>query len=480
MRLTKTHILAGLRCEKRLYYLLHHPERARKSRSTAAVTGLVVQRHARLEFPGGQLIERNSTDSDPFQLTQQCLHDPAVKTLFEAAITDDRLTVFIDVLTRAGEAWDLIEIKSSSRVKDEHIDDIAIQLLAIDQAGIPINRLYLMHINSDFEYQGDHDYIGLFVGEDVTDQVRRHLPATAGYVDRMMVVASGAEPVRHVGSHCKNPYPCEFKTYCEQQDTQYPASLLPNAATVIEKLLNRGIMDIRDIPPDLLTSETHQRIRRVTVQGVPELLPGAAEEINALAYPRYYLDFECIQFAIPIWQGTHPYDQLPFQWSCHIQSEDAVLTHHEFIDVSGQDPRREFAEALLEVCGETGPILVYNQSFEKRIVKELAKVLPDLGKKLLALNTRMVDLLPIVKRNYYHPQMKGSWSIKSVLPCLVPELSYSGLGEVQDGTQAQLAYFDMIGEKLTAREREVLKNDLLQYCKLDTYAMVAIAEKLCG
>ena len=480
MRLTKTQILAGLQCEKRLYFILHHPEWAKKTRSTAAITGLVVQHHARLEFPDGLLIERGSAETSPFELTRQCLQDPAVKTLFEAAFRNERLLVFVDVMTRAGEAWDLIEIKSGTRVKDDHLDDVAIQILAIDQAAIPLNRIYLMHINCDFVYQGGQDYTGLFVREDITEPVQRNLSATAGYVERMMTVAAGPEPVRHVGSHCNKPYPCEFKAYCEQHDAEYPVSLLPNAAAVIEKLLNQGVTDVRDIPPDMLSSETHQRIRRITYQGVPELLPAAAEELKVVAYPRYYLDFECIQFAIPIWEGTHPYDQLPFQWSCHIQAQDDSLTHHEFLDVSGNDPRRDFAIAMIAVCGEEGPIVVYNQSFEKRIIKELATAFPDLSDKLLALNARIVDLLPIVKRNYYHPRMKGSWSIKSVLPCLVPELRYSELGEVQDGIQAQQAYFDLTGDELATEEKASLRNDLLEYCKLDTYAMVAIVEKLSG
>ena len=126
-----------------------------------------------------------------------------------------------------------------------------------------------------------------------------------------------------------------------------------------------------------------------------------------------------------------------------------------------------------------GPIIVYNQSFEKRIIKGLAKAFPDLGERLIALNSRIVDLLPIVKRNYYHPKMKGSWSIKYVLPCLVPELHYSDLGEVQDGTQAQQAYFELSSGALTAGEVEALRKDLLDYCKLDTYAMVAIVARLC-
>lgn len=246
----------------------------------------------------------------------------------------------------------------------------------------------------------------------------------------------------------------------------------------VEELLARGIIDVRDIPAGELTSGTHQRIRKVTIEGVPELLPGAAAELNALAWPRYYLDFECIQFAIPIWADTRPYVQLPFQWSCHTEFKDGSIRHEEFLDTTGNDPRRAFAEALLEACHETGPIIVYNQTFEKGIIKRLADSFEDLRGSLLALNDRIVDLHPIVMRNYYHPGMKGSWSIKSVLPCLVPELDYSRLGRVQEGTQAQQAYFDLIGDELDSDSKSALRADLLAYCKLDTLAMVEIAHRL--
>lgn len=479
MRLSKTNILAGLQCEKHLHLSLHHPEFASQITSPAAVMGKVVERHARLEYPQGLLIDRPATDSNPFVQTTQALHDQSINTLFEAAFHSDELGVFVDILHRAGKQWDLIEIKSGTSVKDRHIDDVAIQALAVTRAGIALNRIRLMHINKDFVYQGGHDFRGLFLQEDITEQVQRHLPAISKQVERLRLIAAGPEPIRHIGGHCKRPYVCEYKAYCEKHDALYPVAWLPNSHAVMQTLIAREIYDIRDIPADLLSSEIHQWVRNVTISGQPDLLPGAAEILTQLSYPRYYLDFESIQFAIPIWEGTSPYQQLPFQWSCHIQSGVEGLKHRDFLDTSGNDPRRSFAEAVLEVCGETGPIIVYNQSFEKRIIKELAKLFPDLSGPLLALNERMLDLLPVVKKNYYHPQMKGSWSIKYVLPCLVPELSYAELGDVQDGTEAQKAYLEIIASNLDNSQRRALLNDLREYCKLDTYAMVAIVEKLC-
>jgi hypothetical protein len=481
MLLTKTRILAGLQCEKRLHLALHHPEEAQPVVSAAAVTGQVVERHARLEFPDAVLIERGAPGTDPFQQTVQSMLDPAVPALFEAAFSDNEVTVFVDVLQRAGTGWDLIEIKAGTRVEDRHIEDVAIQVRVLARAGIDLNRICLMHIDSAFVYRGAHDYAGLFVRGDITDRVRRHLSTIDADIVRLQAIVAGPEPVRHVGSHCRKPWVCEFTAYCKQRDAEYPVSLLPNVrAPLVEQLLAQGITDVRDIPADVPGSETHRRIRRITVDGVAEQLPGAAKELHALASPRYYLDFECIQFAIPVWAGTRPYDQLPFQWSCHVERAGEPLEHREFLDTTGSDPRRAFAEALLAVCGEAGPIIVYNQSFEKRIIAELADTFADLSEALHALNGRVVDLLPIVKRNYYHPAMKGSWSIKSVLPCLVPELRYADLGAVQEGTQAQQAYFDLTGGEPGAAAAERLRQDLLAYCELDTYAMVKIVQKLQG
>jgi hypothetical protein len=341
-----------------------------------------------------------------------------------------------------------------------------------------VDRFELMHINNDFVYQGGHDYDGLFTREDITDRVRAHRRFMIDQLDRFKHLLDEPQPERHIGSYCKHPYPCPYRDYCTRHDADYPVAWLPNGWRIAQTMHARDIHDIRDIPVDALTSETHLRVRSVTISGVPELLPGAQTILNGLEYPRYYVDFECIQFAIPIWTGTQPFQQLPFQWSCHVQTAKGHLEHREFLDVTGEDPRRAFAESLLQACGKEGPLVVYNQSFEKRILKELTAAFPDLQDDLMGLHDRVFDLLPVVRQHYYHPDMQGSWSIKSVLPCLVPELRYSELGQVQDGTQAQAGYLDLIGDELTDQQKENLHNDLIEYCKLDTYAMVAIAEQL--
>lgn len=479
MALNKTEFIAGLQCEKHIFLRIHHPELIEETESPAKVTGKVVQDHARREFPDAILVERNNPDINPFTKTEQLLNDPSVSRIFEAAISSDDLTIFVDVLSREGVGWVLTEIKSGTRIEDKYIDDVAIQAVALEQADIPVSRYEVMHINNKFVYQGDHHYEGLFVREDITDQVLAHKPFIEDQLPKLEEIVNGSQPDKHIGPYCKNPYPCPFKKYCESHDAKYPVACLPRGWQVAQRMLVTGIYDIRDIPEDVLNSETHLRIRRITRTGKPELLTEVKSVLQELEYPRYFLDFESIQFAIPIWEGTSPYQQLPFQWSCHIEQEPGVLMHTEFLDTSGDDPRIAFAKRLLEACGDSGPIIVYNQSFEKGVIRGLADLLPEYSDQLLALNERIVDLLPVVRKHYYHPDMKGSWSIKNVLPCLVPELSYSVLGKVQDGTQAQAVYFDLIAnDVLTDEKRKTLRQDMLEYCKLDTLAMVKIVEEL--
>ena len=479
MALNKTEFIAGLQCEKHIFLRIHHPELMEVTESPAKVTGKVVEEHARREFPDAILVERNNPDFNPFTKTEQLLNDPSVSIIFEAAIFSDDLTLFVDVLSREKTGWVLTEIKAGTRIEDKYIDDVTIQAVALEQADIPVSTFEVMHINNDFVYQGDHRYEGLFIREDITEQVLAHKPFIEEQLARLEEIVNGSQPDKHIGPYCKKPYPCPFKKYCESHDAKYPVTCLPRGWQVAQRMLATGIYEIRDIPEDVLNSETHLRIWRITRTGKPELLTEVKSVLKELEYPRYFLDFESIQFAIPKWVGTSPYQQLPFQWSCHIEQEPGELMHAEFLDTSGDDPRIAFAKSLLEACGVSGPIIVYNQTFEKNVIRGLADLLPDYRDQLLALNERIVDLLPIVRKHYYHPDMKGSWSIKSVLPCLVPELSYSELGTVQDGTQAQAAYFKLITEDgLNEAERQKLKTDMLEYCKLDTFAMVRIVEEL--
>jgi hypothetical protein len=235
-----------------------------------------------------------------------------------------------------------------------------------------------------------------------------------------------------------------------------------------------GYTDLRDVPAERLGNLNHQRVWRTSKSGQAELKPEAGKIIAALPYPRYYIDFETINPAVPAWAGTRPYMQVPFQWSCHIETTKGVMTHCAFLADGQSDPRRPFAMSLIDAVGTHGPVFVYNAPFERSRMQELAEYYPDLAPALEAAIDRIVDLLPIAREHYYHPDMRGSWSIKAVLPTIAPDLAYDNL-EVANGGMAQDAFAEMMQPETLPERRVQLRDALLLYCERDTVAMVRIA-----
>jgi len=212
----------------------------------------------------------------------------------------------------------------------------------------------------------------------------------------------------------------------------------------------------------------------VCATGRHELGQGAQAQLRQLGYPRYYLDFETLNPAIPLWPSTRPYQAIPFQWSCHVETRPGEIGHHEFLATGTGDPRRAFAESLVAALGQTGPIFVYDASTERGHMQHLALRYADLAPALKAAIARIVDLLPIAREHYYHPDMMGKWSIKNVLPTIARELAYDGL-EVGDGTQAMLVFSELLDPTLAPERRAKLRQDLLRYCERDSMAMVKLA-----
>jgi hypothetical protein len=255
--------------------------------------------------------------------------------------------------------------------------------------------------------------------------------------------------------------------------------LLPYGGSLAASLRAEGYADLRDVPREKFSNPKHLRVWEATQTGQAELRPEAGDTLRALAFPRYYLDFETYQFVIPEWVGTRPYAQQPFQWSCHEESAERILTHTFFLADGCGDPRREFAETMLAAVGSSGPVLVYNASFERGRMQELARDFPDLAPALDAVIERLFDLLPLARANYYHPDMQGSWSIKAVLPTIAPDLTYDNL-EVAHGGAAQEAFGEILHPDTTPERRRQLREALLQYCERDTLAMVRIAHHFEG
>jgi hypothetical protein len=487
--LSKSKLMAFLQCPRRLYLQVHEREHAELSGEDdpRISEGKRVGEVARSLHPDGVLVEDESL-SGALKTTRALLSGNNPRVLFEPAIEHDGVCVRADMLVPAKGRFDLIEVKSATAVKEHYYTDVAIQAFVLERAGLGLRRLTLQHINKDFVYPGGGRYHevkrngtinSLFVECDVTKEANSLMRSVSRWARDARKTLNGKLPPRT--SHCADPVPCEFLAHCYPEETKYPISCLPRIKeTEIAALARRGYQDIRDIPSGVLRNATQEWVRAVTVRGRADLRSGAREALSLLPYPRYYFDFETINFAVPIWKGTRPYQQIPFQWSCHIEQQSGTTTHEAFLDIAGEDPSRALAKALLAVLKRRGPILVYNKAFESRVLDDLAVRFPDLSERLQAVRARLVDLLPIARKHYYHPAMRGSWSIKAVLPTIGSGLDYGDLCEVQDGGAAQTAYLESIAGETTRKRKQVLKNALLEYCKLDTLGMVALARFLEG
>jgi hypothetical protein len=477
-RLSKTRILNHLQCPKRLYLQTFRPELAEESEEAeqAFAVGHEVGELARREHPDGLLIQHDTELSLALRQTRELVTNEPRRSLFEATFQHDGVLVRADLLLPGERERHLVEVKSSTSVKPHYLSDCAIQAWVIESAGVPIERIELEHIDNRFVYLGDDNYRGLLHREDVTGSVRSLLPQVPKWVAHCRATLTGGEPAIPVGAQCKDPNPCPFFTHCQGPQPEYPITKLYYGGKIIGELLAEGITDLRAIPPGRLTNPVHERQRHTTVNGQPELDTTARDVLAKHPYPRYYLDFETIRFAVPVWRGTRPYEKLPFQWSCHIETGPGVLTHEDFLGLPPDVPMRGFAERLITSINSQGrgPIFVYNQGFEAARLRELAARFPDLAADLLPIIDRMVDLLPIARKHYYHPAMKGSWSLKAVLPTIASDLDYAQLEHVQHGGMAEQAYAEIINPSTAEERRNELIQGLREYCAQDTLAMVRL------
>ncbi len=474
--LSKSKILLHRQCPKRLWLKAYKPELAEVDPSAEARfrDGNKVGEVARQLYPGGDFIDTLNR-KEALERTASALEE-GNKPIFEAAFLHDDVLVRVDLLLPEENTYRLVEVKSSTSVKDYHLEDITVQTWVMQQAGLKPSRCMVAYIDNSFVYPGGSDYQGLLKEELVDAKIRKLIDYVPDWVaSAQKTLQSSDEPDIKPDDQCSDPFPCDFIKYCSPPEPglEYPVEILPYGKKMAEQLRAEGYGDLRDVPVEKLSNPKHIRVHRVSTTGIAELDTEATEAVRSLPYPRYYLDFETIAFAVPIWAGTSPYKQIPFQWSCHIEQADGSMTHEKFLDITGNDPRRGFAQCLIETLGTDGPIIVYNAPFEGSRMKELADVITDLAPQLLAAVDRLFDLLPLARNHYYHPAMKGSWSIKAVLPTIAPELDYSNL-TVAHGGMAQDAYLDLIGDELTDAEKVELRNALLAYCEQDTLAMVKI------
>jgi len=487
LTLSKSQYMKGLQCPLALWYSMNRKDLGTDVSASDQArfdAGKEVGLLARQCFPDGIEIKSPSYDmANAVSRTNEAVK-AGVKAIYEAAAANDRTgtQARIDILRKVDntDMWDLIEVKSSTKPDDHHIQDMAFQYLVFTGAGYKIRSCILMCINNKYVRQGKIDPQGLFTMHDITAVVQYEQSNTEAVADQLFqVLERKSEFSKTIGRHCLDPHECSYKNHCWKHVPEYSIFDVFNADKVEAIAQRINSYKVEDIPDALIPNgakaidiscykENRRQIDAAKIRGF----------LQTLQYPLYYLDYETLMSAIPFYDGTRPYQQVPFQFSLHVQREPgAELQHFEFIHKEKSDPRRSFVEYLIDVCGDAGSVICYFATFERTRNKELAEDFPEYASQINAINDRVVDLLtPFKNRSLYDPKQNGSASIKYVLPAF-SELSYKGL-EVANGEQAVQAYMNFCKNELDEVELQKLWESLSIYCKLDTHAMTELVDIL--
>ncbi|MDB4716976.1 DUF2779 domain-containing protein, partial [Flavobacteriaceae bacterium] len=388
----------------------------------------------------------------------------------------------LDILVKDPEGWKAYEVKSSTKVSETYIKDAAIQFYTITNSGIDLKDISIVHINNQYVKDGELDINQLFTIKSVYDQVLEFLPRIPNEVRRLKNVIESPEiPQIDIGPHCSDPYDCDFKGTCWKHIPQY--SVFNISRLNKDKkfdLYNQGVITLDQIDLGQTDLNPNQVLQvQSEINGTTHIdIKEIRNFTNGLSYPLYFLDFETIGPAVPKYNGSRPYQQLVFQYSLHIQeTSNSEIIHREYLADPSQDPRIGFIDQLIKDCGTSGDIIVYNIGFERGKLNDLIEVFPQYSNDLKGIINRLKDLMiPFQQKWYYTPEMKGSYSIKYVLPALVPELSYNDL-DIKEGGTASNTFLSMVNGSFKGDVKET-RRQLLEYCKLDTFAMVKILEKL--
>jgi hypothetical protein len=489
---SKSKLMALRQCPKRLWLEVNRPDLREDSALTVASfqvgyqVGDIAQRIYDPESAGVTIDVQSEGFNRAFERSSELLRTPQI--IFEAGFSAGGALAFADVMLpeqkNGKPVWHMVEVKSSTSVKDYHRDDVAVQAFVAQSAGVSLDSIALAHIDSSWVYPGDDDYRGLLKECDLTAEALARTEEVQGWIAQAQgIAAQTIEPDVETGDHCNSPFECGFFDYCSRNKSKptFPLDWLPRFSSAkVRELATQGINDMAGACDSLL-NEKQRRVKDHTLANTVFFdAEGAAADLASFTLPAYFLDFETIQFAVPIWKGTRPYQQITFQFSLHTLSASGQLAQTGFLDLSGNNPSEPFALALIDACGVHGPVFVYNAGFEMARIRELAERYPLLSGALLAINERVVDLLPIARERYYHPSQHGSWSIKKVLPAVVPELRYDALDGVQDGGMAMGAFLEGIHHDTSAERKAQIEKQLLAYCELDTYAMVQLWQVFSG
>jgi hypothetical protein len=483
-RLSKTTFQEGLQCEKALWLKMHEPGSADPTSESLRWIfdqGTEVGRLAQGLFPGGVEVTKDHRHGNEAVATTARHISRGATVLYEPAFLFDGVLVRVDILVAVGGGqWDLYEVKSASSLHPQHITDVAVQTYVVEGAGFPIRHSHLVHLDTTYVYEGgDYDLSRLFAVEDVTADARAYMASVHSTLEKFRSMLEGPEPDVRIGTQCGKPYDCEFAGRCHAfLPEKHPITDIPRLSeTSLHALLDMGVTCVLDVPDDFKLSGNQTEAVTVVKSGKPYVdVEGLASDLSRLVWPVYHLDFETVDPALPLWVGTRPYEAIPFQYSVHVHQKNGSHEHREYLHVDGTDPRRPLAERMLRDLGTEGSVTHYT-AYETRILSDLAAALPDLAGPIAAVKARMVDLEAIVRADTKHPDACGRTSIKYVLPAWCPDMSYAGL-DIHEGQTASVRYLKAVRGLVDSDEAERTFSNLIEYCGMDTFAMVRLLDTL--
>lgn len=478
-RLSKSRFVAGSQCHRLLWWQVHEPmavelqpDKVLQDRFDQAAQ---VSKLARDLYPGGTLINLPPPRVEERVDASRAAMEDGAAVVYEATFLDHDTHVAADVLLREADGWRLVEVKSASSLKEEHLLDAAIQLHVLTRSGVHVRAVDVLHLNAKFRHPDQGD---LFQRETVTDDVRPLLAAIPAEIDAQLAMLGGPLPDAPIGLNCHEPRECPFLERCWPNDADHISKLYNVGPKNCDKYMKAGVHRIADIPASKKLPPAAQRQIRAMKENRVIVESTLAEALKPFDCRLGFLDFETIQRAVPVWPGMSPWEPAAAQFSYHQANGDGTHSHVEYLAEGPNDCRPELARKMIEATRCVERVVTYS-AFEKTRIRGLQQCVPTLRAELVDLENKLIDLLPVIRDNVYHPKFEGSFSLKKVLPALVPDLTYNDL-VIVDGLVAsvEIARLLFVANKIAPEERVRVRQDLLKYCERDTWAMVRLLESL--
>lgn len=475
--------MSGLQCQKALWlhkYRLELKDDVSESQQAVFDAGTDVGILAQQLFPGGVLVPYEGlTHAQQSAMTRAALRAGA-STIYEATFGHDHIFVKVDILNKGPQGWELYEVKASTDLKEHYLDDIALQVHVLNGAGIPLTKACLVHVNNQYVRDGEIDVHQLFALLDVTEVVKEKQATVRENIETLRSMLRSDMPEIDIGPYCEDPYACPFCGHCwahVPEDSVF--ELRGQGRPDPFELYRQGIVKITDVPDDDLGWRQQMQRDGLLYQKDYVDISAIREFLKSLWYPLCFLDFETTYMVpVPMYNGTRPYQQVPFQYSLHVWADPgAELQHFEFLADGRVNPQQELLNRLLDDLPAGACVLAWNKTFEQQRLQELSDAFPDKREAIESILANMRDLMaPFRAKHIYLWQFNGSYSIKAVLPAMVGGMSYENL-TINNGEMASTAWLQMILATDT-EVRERIRRQLLEYCRLDSYGMVRILEEM--